>query len=135
MNTTQNAKRQNNILWTLQVLLAALFLMAGSMKLFQPISELAKMLPWATEFPAVMVRFIGLSELLGAIGLLLPSIFRIQPILTPIAAIGLSIVQLLAMGFHLSRGESSMIGANIVFISLAVLIAWGRLKVAPIAPK
>lgn len=122
-------------LWVVQVLLAALYIMAGSSKLFQPIAELAKMLPWATEMPAGMVRFIGLSELLGGIGLLLPSLLRIQPQLTPMAAIGLAVVQLLATGFHISRGETSVIGVNILFMALAVFVAWGRTKKAPIAPK
>lgn len=122
-------------LWVVQVLLAALYIMAGSSKLFQPIAELAKMLPWATEMPAGMVRFIGLSELLGGIGLLLPSLLRIQPQLTPMAAIGLAVVQLLATGFHISRGETSVIGVNILFMALAVFVAWGRTKKAPITAK
>lgn len=122
-------------LWVVQVLLAALYIMAGSSKLFQPIAELAKMLPWATEMPAGVVRFIGLSELLGGIGLLLPSLLRIQPQLTPMAAIGLAVVQLLATGFHISRGETSVIGVNILFMALAVFVAWGRTKKAPIAAK
>lgn len=135
MGTTSNSKALNIALWATQVLLALLNLMAGSTKLFQPIEELSKMLPWATEMPALMVRFIGLSEVLGGLGLLLPSLLRIQPQLTPIAAIGLAVVQLLAAGFHMSRGESSVIGANILFLAMAVFIAWGRMKKAPIAAK
>jgi uncharacterized membrane protein YphA (DoxX/SURF4 family) len=135
MGTTSNSKALNIALWATQVLLALLNLMAGSTKLFQPIEELSKMLPWATEMPALMVRFIGLSEVLGGLGLLLPSLLRIQPQLTPIAAIGLAVVQLLAAGFHMSRGESSVIGANILFLAMAVFIAWGRMKKVPIAAK
>lgn len=135
MGTTSNSKALNIALWATQVLLALLNLMAGSTKLFQPIEELSKMLPWANEMPALMVRFIGLSEVLGGLGLLLPSLLRIQPQLTPIAAIGLAVVQLLAAGFHMSRGESSVIGANILFLAMAVFIAWGRMKKVPIAAK
>ena len=134
MSTTSN-KGLNIALWITQVLLAALFLMAGSTKLFQPINEIAKMLPWAAEMPAGMVRFIGLSELLGGIGLLLPSILRIQPKLSVFAAIGLALVQVLAAGFHISRGETSVIGMNFLFMAMAVFVAWGRAKKAPIASK
>jgi putative oxidoreductase len=134
MSTTSN-KGLNIALWIFQVLLAAMYLMAGSTKLFQPIEEITKMLPWVADTPAGLVRFIGLSELLGGIGLLLPSILRIQPKLTVFAAIGLTIVQVLAAGFHLSRGESSVIGMNILLIALAAFVAWGRSKKVPIAPK
>lgn len=135
MSTTSNSKGLNITLWIAQVLLAALYLMAGSTKLFQPIEEIAKMLPWAAEMPAGMVRFIGLSELLGGIGLLLPSIFRIQPKLTVFAAIGLALVQVLATGFHISRGETSVIGMNVLFLAMAAFVAWGRSQKIPIAPK
>jgi putative oxidoreductase len=134
MSTTSN-KGLNIALWITQVLLAALYLMAGSTKLFQPIEEIAKMLPWAAEMPAGLVRFIGLSELLGGIGLLLPALLRIQPKLTVFAAIGLSLVQVLATGFHLSRGETAVIGMNFLLLAMAVFIAWGRTKKVPIAPK
>lgn len=134
MSTTSN-RGLNIALWITQFLLAALFLMAGSTKLFQPINEIAKMLPWAAEMPAGMVRFIGLSELLGGIGLLLPSILRIQPKLSVFAAIGLALVQVLAAGFHISRGETSVIGMNFLFMAMAVFVAWGRAKKVPIASK
>lgn len=135
MSTTSSSKGLNIALWIAQVLLAALFLMAGSTKLFQPIAEIAKTLPWAAEMPAGLVRFIGLSELLGGIGLLLPSMLRIQPKLTVFAAIGLALVQLLAAGFHISRGETSVIGMNFLFLAMAAFVAWGRSKKVPIAPK
>lgn len=135
MSTSSPSKGLNIALWVVQVLLAAMYMMAGGNKLFQSIEELSKMLPWATEMPAALVRFIGLSELLGGIGLLLPSILRIKPQLTVYAAIGLVLVQLLAAIFHLSRGESSAIGVNVLFMALAVFVAWGRAKKAPIAAK
>ncbi len=135
MSTTSNSNKLNIALWVVQVLLAALYLMAGSTKLFQPIEEMAKMLPWVAEAPAGVVRFIGLSELLGGVGLLLPSILRIQPGLTPIAAVGLAVIQLLATIFHISKGESSVIGANILFMAMALFVAWGRMAKAPILAK
>jgi uncharacterized membrane protein len=134
MNTTSN-KGLNIALWVTQVLLAAMYLMAGSTKLLQPIEEMAMMMPWVADTPAGLVRFIGLSELLGGLGLLLPSILRIQPKLTVFAALGLTLVQVLASGFHLSRGETSALGMNFLLIAMAVFIAWGRAKKVPIAPK
>lgn len=122
-------------LWIVQVLLGAMFIMAGGMKSFQPIPELAKMLPWAGAVPSGLVRFIGLSELLGGLGLLLPSLLRILPNLTPLAAWGLALIQVLAALFHISRGESSVIGMNLVLLLLAVFIAWGRTKKVPILTK
>lgn len=135
MSTTSNSKTLNIALWVVQVLLAALYLMAGSTKLFQPIEEMAKMLPWVAEVPSGVVRFIGLSELLGGVGMLLPSILRIQPGLTPIAAVGLAVIQLLAAIFHVSKGETSVIGANILFMAMALFVAWGRMGKAPILAK
>ena len=132
----QNASKGLNItLWVAQILLGALNMMAGSMKLFQPIEALTQTLPWVNETPSSLVRFIGLSELAGGLGLLLPSLLRIKPGLTPIAAIGLVAVQVLATAFHISRGETSVIGINLVFAGIAAFIAWGRMKRAPIMAK
>jgi putative oxidoreductase len=135
MENQRPSKALNIALWVVQVLLAAMFLMAGANKLFQSIAELSKMLPWVTEVPEGLVRFIGISELLGGLGLLLPSILRIKPNLTPLAAVGLAVVMVLAAIFHISKGEASVIGINFVVIALALFVAWGRTKKAPIQPK
>lgn len=135
MTNSNSSKWMNISLWVVQGLLAAMFLMAGTNKLFQSIPELSKMLPWVTQVPEGLVRFIGFSELLGGIGLLLPSILRIKPILTTYAAIGLAVVMLFAAIFHLSRGEMSVIGMNFIFMAMALFVAWGRSKKAPILPK
>ena len=131
----QRSKALHITLWIAQVILAAMFLMSGFMKLSQPIDQLSKMLPWAAQVPEALVRFIGVAEVLGAVGLILPSLLRIQPKLTPIAAVGLALVMLFAVIFHISRGETPMIGMNFVLIAIAAFIAWGRFKKAPIAPK
>ncbi len=135
MTNTNKSKTWNIILWVAQGLMAAMFLMAGFMKLTQPISELAVSLPWVTESPEMLIRFIGLSELLGGLGLLLPTALRIKPKLTNAAAIGLIIVMVLALGFHLSRGEYEAAPVNLVLIGILGLIAWGRNKKAPILAK
>ena len=122
-------------LWVVQGLLAAAFLMAGVIKTTQPLEELAKNMAWTTAVPPLLVRFIGASEFLGALGLVLPSLTRIKPGLTPLAGAALALVMLLAAIFHFPRGEYPAIGFNVVLGALAAFVAWGRLKQAPIAPR
>lgn len=131
----KNNKVLNIGLWVAQVILFGMFAMAGFMKISQSISDLSQMLPWASEVPALLVRLIGLSEILGALGLLLPSILRVKPNLTPLAAIGLTVVMLLALIFHVTRGEFEAIGMNLILGLIAVFIAWGRSKKVKISPK
>lgn len=121
-------------LWVVQVLVAAMFGMAGFMKTTTPIEVLAANMPWVSSMPG-LVRFIGIAELLGAIGMILPAATRIRPILTPAAGGGLATVMVLAAVFHLTRGEYSGIIANAVLGLLAAFVAWGRLSKAPIAPR
>lgn len=135
MADTPPSKPMNIALWSAQGLLAALFLMSGGMKTFTPIQDLAASLPWVLEYPESFTRFIGISELLGAVGLLAPSLLRIRPMLTPYAAIGLVAVMMLALGFHAMRGEYEVIGVNMVLGALAAFVAWGRTVKAPIQPK
>jgi uncharacterized membrane protein YphA (DoxX/SURF4 family) len=134
-STTRPSKGLHIALWVVQVLLAVAFFMAGLMKLTTPYEALNAQMPWTTAFPEGMVRFIGLVEVLGAIGLVLPSATRIQPRLTPLAALGLVVVMVLASGLHLSRGEGAMVPANLVLGALAAFVAWGRSKKAPIAAR
>ena len=128
-------KKWNITLWIIQGLLAALFLMGGLTKLTTPIDELAAQMPWAPEYGEAMVRFIGASEVAGALGLILPSALRVLPILTPAAAIGLATIMVLAARVHFNAGEMPLIGVNAVFGGLALLVAWGRLKKAKIAAR
>lgn len=121
-------------LWGVQVLLALMFGMAGLMKSTQPIEALAANMPWVANLPG-LVRFIGVAELLGALGLILPAATRIRPVLTPAAGGGLALIMILAAGFHLVRGEFSAIPMNAVLGLLAAFVAWGRLSKAPIAPR
>jgi uncharacterized membrane protein YphA (DoxX/SURF4 family) len=122
-------------LWIAQVLLAGMFIMSGFMKVFQPIDQLSQMLPWASQVPQALVRFIGISELLGGIGLVLPALLGIKPHLTAWAALGLVTVMIFASIFHATRGEFSAINMNIILALIALFIAWGRFKKAPITAK
>jgi putative oxidoreductase len=125
----------NVTLWIVQLLLAVAFGMAGIMKSTQPIAELTAAMGWPGDLPPVVVRFIGASELAAALGLVLPSATRIRPLLTPLAAMGLVIVMLLAALFHISRGEWGALPVNVVLGGLAAFVAWGRLRKAPIFPR
>ena len=122
-------------LWVAQILLAIAFSASGFMKLVQPIDALAIAMGWPGDVPPGLVRFIGAAELAGALGLILPSVTRIRPRLTVLAALGLVIVMVLAAGFHVTRGEGATIAPNVVLGLLAAFVAWGRGKAAPIAPR
>jgi len=122
-------------IWLAQFTLAALFLFSAFMKLTTPIPELAKMMPWTGEHSELFVRFIGFVDLAGGLGLLLPSLTRILPRLTVLAALGCAVLQVLAIIFHLSRGEAPVIVLNIVMLSLSLFALWGRARKAPILPR
>jgi hypothetical protein len=131
----RSAKGWSLSLWGAQVLLAVMFGMAGVMKSSQPIEALAANLPWVASSPAALVRFIGLSELAGALGLILPAATRILPVLTPAAGAGLVVIMVLAAGFHAMQGEFGAIAFNVVLGLLAAFVTWGRLVKAPVAPR
>ncbi len=135
MADQQPPKGWNVGLWVAQVVLALMFGLAGAMKTFTPIDQLAENLPWVSHDIAWLVRFIGISELLGAIGVIAPAATRILPWLTPLAGACLTLVMVLAFGFHVSRGEFANLPVNVVLGALGVLVAWGRTRKAPIAPR
>lgn len=83
-------------------------------------------MPWVKEYSKGYVNFIGIAELLGGIGLILPWALDIAPVLTPLAAVGLGIIMVLAAAFHAKRGEKQGIVSNIVMLALFVFIAIGR---------
>ena len=114
----------NTALWITQGILAAMFAMAGVMKSSQPIDKLVKSVTWADRFPLSTVRLIGVAEFLGALGLILPWLLNIVPILTPIAASGLALVQFLAIFHHAKHKESKAIVFNIIILSLAAFVAY-----------
>jgi len=131
----QPSKTLHVILWIVQLLLASSMIWASSVKLFQPVNQVAAMWPWAGEVSETFLKFTGVVDLLGASGLILPSLLRIQPKLTPIAAIGVVILMICASAFHISRGEGANIAPNVIFAIMATFIAWGRFRKAPIYPK
>jgi uncharacterized membrane protein YphA (DoxX/SURF4 family) len=116
----------NIALWIIQVLLAIMYGMAGVMKTFQT-AKAKDQLPWAKNRSDQFVRFVGTSELLGALGLLLPMFTGVLPWLTPLAAIGLTLIQLLAIFTeHLPKKEYNIIPVNIILLALSVFVVFGR---------
>lgn len=119
------------VLWILQVLLAALFIFGGVMKLVMPYEQMTAGSP--VVFPELFLRFIGVAELLGGLGLILPSLLRIKPGLTPLAAAGLVIIMIGATVTSLKLGPMALIPlATGLFLAF---VAYGRWKLAPIPPR
>jgi uncharacterized membrane protein len=116
----------NVFLWIVQAILAAMFAMSGLAKVLQPKDKLVGKYPWMQDVSQATVRFIGVMELLGAIGLIAPAASGIAPVLTPIAAIGLAVIVALAVGTHIRRKELSGVAVAAILFVLAALVAWGR---------
>lgn len=126
----------NIALWVGQVLLAGVYVMAGFMKVSQPIDALvASGLTYASDYPELLTRFVGTMEILGAIGIILPAATRILPALTLLAAVGFSVIQVLAFGLHTMRGEYGVLPVNIVLLALSLFVVWGRMRKVPITPR
>ncbi|MBL0740576.1 DoxX family protein [Chryseolinea lacunae] len=122
-------------LWVVQVLLAINLVWAAMVKLFQPIEQLSAMWPWTGQVSVALVKFTGLVDLMGAVGLILPALLRVKPTLIPITALFMIVLMVCASIFHIARGEASLIGVNVVVAVLAAFVAWGRFMKAPIVPK
>ena len=118
----------NVALWIVQALLAALFLFAGSMKFIMPIEEMTKQMP---SMPGWFLHFIGVVELLGGLGLILPGLLRIKPGLTPLAAAGLVIIMIGAtvIGFMIGPASGALI--PLIVGVLAAFVAYGRWRLVP----
>lgn len=115
-------------LWVVQGLLALVFLFSGGMKLVLPLDKLTG----PVSMPGPFLRFIGVAEVLGALGLILPSLLRIRPGLTPLAAAGLVIIMIGATVITLGVGEVVAALISIVVGLLAAFVAYGRWRRAPI---
>jgi uncharacterized membrane protein YphA (DoxX/SURF4 family) len=117
----------NLALWIAAIVLAAGFAGSGLMKLLVPKDKLVSSgQGWAQDYTPTNIRLIGVVELLGAAGVILPAVTHIAPILVPLAAIGLALVMVGAAAVHARRKETMNIGVNAVLLALAVFVAWGR---------
>lgn len=120
------------VLWIIQALLALLFLFAGGTKLVLSPEVLASMgSPNQVHVPGLLVRFIGVCEVLGALGLILPGLLRINPGLTPLAALGLLIIMAGAVVLTIMGDGVSMAVAPLVTGLLLAFVAYGRWRLAP----
>ncbi|MBT3188204.1 MAG: DoxX family protein [Anaerolineae bacterium] len=117
----------NTVLWIVQGILAMMFLMAGMMKIKQAKEEMAEKMPWVEDFSQGQIRSIGIVEVMGALGLILPMVTGIMPILTPLAAVGLALTMVGAFMTHLRRKEMVPMGAmNMMLFAMAAFVAYGR---------
>jgi putative oxidoreductase len=113
-------------LWITQVFLAFVFTYLGVVKLT---------LPMTNPVAEVLVRLVGISELLSVLCLIIPPALRIRPILTPVAATWLFLIMVLAAGFHVYRAEFEAIPLNLLFGAPAAFVAWGRFGKARVQPR
>lgn len=118
----------SKVLWTIQILLALLFLFAGVMKFIMPVAEMTKDMP----LPGWFLHFIGAAEIVGAIGLLLPGMLRVKPGLTPWAAACLLIIVIGATVIALQTGPAVVAILPFVTCVLTAFVAYGRWRLAPI---
>ncbi|MGZ7441411.1 DoxX family protein [Paenibacillus sp. TH7-28] len=115
----------NIALWVVQILLALLFLAGGGMKVFQ-YDKTYGMLPWVRDSSKAFVTFVGYMDLLAGLGFILPELTGILPWLTPLAALGASVILILAVALHIKRNEIKNAIPNIAFLALAIFVMIGR---------
>ena len=120
----------DTILWIAQVVLALLFVLFGITHLMRR-ETMRERVPWMFAVPREAMLIIGILDILGAIGLILPAVTRIQPWLTPLAALCLAVLMVFAIIFHVTRREFPNIVLNVILGLLAAFIAWGRFIAAP----
>lgn len=125
----------NVTLWIAQGLLALMLTGSGLFKLLTPIAQLAEVFPWAGDVSPAVVYAAAVFDILGGLGVLLPSLTRVAPWLTVAAAFGSVALLATAAVFHFSRGEGADTPIAFVLIALATFVAWGRWSKAPIRPR
>ena len=124
-----NRRKLNVILWVVQILLTLLYLFSGGAKLTLPIAVMTQQV----HFPGLFLRFIGACEVLGALGLLLPGLFRVRTYLTPLAAAGLVIIMIGATTIMLVTSGIAQAVMPLCVGLLVAFVAYGRWRLAPTA--
>jgi hypothetical protein len=109
--------------------MALVFAAAGTVKLIQPKEKLKQQMPWVEDVSPNTIRLIGATEVLGALGLILPAVTGIATVLVPVAAAGLAVVMVVAAVVNLRRGEQKVLPVNIVVFLLATFVAVGRFAI------
>ncbi|AQZ62220.1 putative integral membrane protein [[Actinomadura] parvosata subsp. kistnae] len=127
----------NGALWSLQALIGFFFAGSGFGKVLLYDEALYAAAPravaWYAAVPQPLIVFIGVCEVLGGIGLILPAMAKVRPMLTPLAAAGLTLTMILAAGFHIIRGEYALVPANLLLGGVTAVITAGRWKLRPVA--
>jgi uncharacterized membrane protein YphA (DoxX/SURF4 family) len=123
----------NMALWIIKILLGALFIFAGVMKFIMPVEEMQKQMPVALS--GAFLHFIGLAETAGGLGLILPSVLRIKPWLTPLAACGLVIIMGGAIWIGLISPDPKNAIPPLIVALLLLFVAYGRSRMAPLQPR
>ncbi|MFZ3454053.1 DoxX family protein [Arthrobacter sp. 7Tela_A1] len=113
-------------LWVAEIVLALLYLGLGVMRLVQPYDKLVRVLRWPADYPAWAVKLIGLAEILGALGLIIPAAADVAPVLTPVAACALAVMMAGAVVVHLRRRERQRVALPCILLAVNVFIAIGR---------
>lgn len=116
----------NVVLWILQIFAALAFLASGAAKLFVPREQAIKRMDWVNKVPQGIVRLIGLAEVLGGLGLIIPWATQTQPMLTPIAAICLGVIMVGAIITHIQLKENNRSVPSVVLLIIVCIIAAGR---------
>jgi uncharacterized membrane protein YphA (DoxX/SURF4 family) len=119
-------------LWVLQLLLASFFVMVGYSHALMPFEEIAREATWMNDVPRWLSLFIGYAEIVGGLGLVVPAATRLAPGLTPLAALGLATIMILALAFHVLKGEASVVWLHALVAALGLFVAWGRWRKVPI---
>jgi uncharacterized membrane protein len=122
----------NLTLWILQGALAVVYLGVGMAKVIQPRERLRPAMPYVEDFPENVIKFIGVVEILGAAGLILPPVTGVAPVLVPLAAAGLAMLQVLASLVHVRRKEFTNLPVNVALLASATVVAWGRFITHPL---
>jgi uncharacterized membrane protein YphA (DoxX/SURF4 family) len=125
--TDRSGRKLNVLLWVLQILLAMLFTFSGVMKFIMPVEEMTKQI----SLPGWFLHFIGVAEILGAIGLVLPGVLRIRAGLTPLAAVGLVVIMIGATAVNLKTGQRGAALTTVVVGLLLVFPAYNRWRMVP----
>jgi uncharacterized membrane protein YphA (DoxX/SURF4 family) len=132
LSEASSRKGLHYTLWVVQVLLALLFLFAGAMKFIMPIEEMTKQMP---QFSGTFLHFIGVCEILGGLGMVLPGLLKIQTGLTPLAAAGLVILMIGAVVVSYQLKGMAGIPAPLIAGVLAAFVAYGRWRLVPLPQK
>jgi uncharacterized membrane protein YphA (DoxX/SURF4 family) len=118
----------NFAIWGAQVVLALAFLASGATKVMRPRLELQARMPYVEDLSDSQTKTIGGLELLAAVGLILPSVFNVAPLLSAVAAGGLVLLMIGAIGVHVRRGEAdARLAVNVILLALALVVTWARL--------